>query len=122
MIAVDERRGTVEADSWLGSDSGAFPFPQDAFQEQYRASLDPGPRRTAIARLSDREIERMQRHELVELICATDDRRDRSGVHLEHQSLEQLKRLAYLSRRCCRNQVNTYCAWRGLPLRYKAAI
>ena len=122
MTGLCEQPRRFQPEDWASSDSGALPFPQDAASEAYGASLDPGRRRTAIARLRDSEIERMERLELVKLIRATDDREDRHESHLEHQSLDQLKRLAYLSRRCCNNQVNTYCAWRRVPLRYKAAI
>lgn len=124
MIDTFERRRAARTEDWRSSDSGVVPFPQDGAVETYRPSLDPGPRRTAIARLRDSEIEGMDREALIEVIQATAHSRDddRDGVQLEHQALEQLRRLAFLSRRCCRNQVNTYCAWRRQPLRYKAAI
>ena len=118
------RRTLGSADESV-SDSGIMPFPRGTrLDETYRASLDPGPQRTGIARLLDSQIEQMERRELMAVIRATDGEigPQRGAAELEHQSLEQLRRMAYLSRRCCRNQVNAYCSWRGLPLRYKAAI
>lgn len=124
MIDTAYRVRAPRAEDWTSSDSGVVPFPQDPASESCRDSLDPGPTKAAIARLCDSEIEAMSRRQLIEVIRGTcrAPGMELNGARLEHQSLEQLRRLAYLSRRCCRNQVNTYCAWRRLPLRYTAAI
>lgn len=84
----------------------------------------PGPEKVAIARLLDSEIERMDRDTLIDVIRRADLPLCRGSLvdRVQFQSADELKRIAYLIRRCCQNQVNAFCAARRLPLPYKAVI
>ncbi|MBL8849680.1 MAG: hypothetical protein JNG89_08345 [Planctomycetaceae bacterium] len=77
----------------------------------------PGPERTAIA-LDNREIGSMRRPDLIDLIRAS--RMTAGEVHDLGDG--ELRRLALLVRRCCRNQIDSIRCQRGQPLLWAEAI
>lgn len=84
----------------------------------------PGPVRTAIASLRTRELALMPRNDLIDLIrlsqMTTHDF-DRPA-EIEQLAENELTRLAFLVRRCCRNQLDAHRRQCGQPLLWAEAI
>jgi hypothetical protein len=84
----------------------------------------PGTIRTAIASLHNRDMALMPRDDLIDLI-----RLSRMTTHDFEQPAEidqladnELARLAFLVRRCCRNQLDAHRQQSGQPLLWAEAI
>jgi hypothetical protein len=84
----------------------------------------PGALRTAIASLRDREMALMPRNDLIDLI-----RLSQMTTHDANRSAEfdqladnELTRLAFLVRRCCRNQLDAHRQQLGQPMLWAEAI
>jgi hypothetical protein len=84
----------------------------------------PGTVRTAIASLRTRDMALMPRADLVDLIrlsqMTTHD--VDSGAELDQLADNELTRLAFLVRRCCRMQLDAHRQQTGQPLLWAEAI
>ncbi|REJ74259.1 MAG: hypothetical protein DWQ29_17835 [Planctomycetota bacterium] len=71
----------------------------------------PSPVTYSIANHSDEQIGRMDHSELIDLVRQADLPRVCNGTmeRLKFLDRETLARLAYLTRRCCRNRIDSYC-------------
>lgn len=81
----------------------------------------PGPVRMAIAALRNRDIASMLRDDLIDLIRISRMMVD-AAVEFERLCDIELKRLAFLIRRCCRNQVDAHRCQVGQPILWREAI
>lgn len=72
------------------------------------------PLKVTVARLSNEDIRRMKRQALIEVIKFSGAFSSRGWVkQLPFMDYEDLDRLAFLARRCCRHEVNTAYEERG---------
>lgn len=81
----------------------------------------PGPVRMAIAALRNREVASMLRDDLIDLIRLSRMTAE-AVVQSERLCDVELKRLAFLVRRCCRNQVDAHRCQVGQPILWRDAI
>jgi hypothetical protein len=84
----------------------------------------PGAVRTAIASLRDRDMTLMPRDDLIDLIRMSRMTSDRWDYPSEIDRLgdNELTRLAFLIRRCCRNQLDAHRQQSGQPILWLEAI
>ena len=84
----------------------------------------PGPVRVAIAALQDREMRCMPREDLIDMIrmSSMTDPGGQAAVPVEQLPDGDLTRLAFLLRRCCRNQLDAHRQQSGQPLLWREAI
>jgi hypothetical protein len=84
----------------------------------------PGAVRTAIASLRDRDMTLMPRKDLIDLIRMSRMTSDRWEHPSEIDRLgdNDLTRLAFLVRRCCRNQLDAHRQQSGQPMLWREAI
>jgi hypothetical protein len=78
----------------------------------------------AIANLQDREIAQMSREDLIDLVRISSLPFLSADVcgRLQFLGNETLSRLAFLVRRCCRNQLDAHRLQRGTPMLWREAI
>jgi hypothetical protein len=84
----------------------------------------PGPIRTAIAALHDREMRIMPREDLLDMLrmsSMTSTNWDRP-VEFAGLADKELTRVAFLLRRCCRNQLDAHRHQCGQPMLWREAI
>lgn len=84
----------------------------------------PGPLRTAIAALENRDLGSMPREDLIDMIRISQmTAADWSHpVEVDGLADNDLTRLAFLVRRCCRNQLDAHRQQAGQPLLWREAI
>jgi hypothetical protein len=84
----------------------------------------PGPLRTAIAALHNRELGIMPREDLIDMIRISQmTAADWSHpVEVDRLADNELTRLAFLVRRCCRNQLDAHRHQAGQPMLWSEAI
>jgi len=85
---------------------------------------NPGPVRVAIAALHDREIGNMPRQDLIDMIrmSSMTSRNFNRPVEIDRLGDRDLTRLAFLVRRCCRNQLDAHRHQSGQPMLWREAI
>jgi hypothetical protein len=78
----------------------------------------------SIARQPDKEIVRMDRSDLIDLIRRADlpPVNEQTMKRLDWLDRTGLERLAFLTRRCCRNQINSYYQHLGRPAPFIADV
>lgn len=84
----------------------------------------PGALRVAIAALQDREMSSMRREDLIDMIrmSSMTDAEGPATVPIEQLPDSDLSRLAFLLRRCCRNQLDAHRHQCGQPMLWREAI
>jgi len=84
----------------------------------------PGPVRTAIAALHDGEMRTMRREDLIDMIRMSSMTypNGRTNIPVEQLPDPDLTRLAFLVRRCCRNQLDAHRCQSGKPMLWREAI
>jgi len=84
----------------------------------------PGALRVAIAALQDREMGSMCREDLIDMIrmSSMTDPAAPATVPIEELPDGDLSRLAFLLRRCCRNQLDSHRHQCGQPMLWREAI
>lgn len=83
----------------------------------------PGAVRTAIASLRTRDVALMPRRDLIDLIRLSQmTAHDVDEGDLDRLPENELARLAFLVRRCCRNQLDAHRRQIGQPLLWAEAI
>jgi hypothetical protein len=87
------------------------------------STAHPGLVRESIALLSDEEVRSLDRRDLVDLIrLAGLTRTDDAELRLRYATSEEACRIAFLARRCCQNQLNSYHQGIGRPALWVEAI
>jgi hypothetical protein len=84
----------------------------------------PGVVRVAIASLRDRDVALMPREDLIDMIRMSrmTSGRWNSPVDVDRLADNDLTRLAFLVRRCCRNQLDAHRQQSGQPMLWREAI
>lgn len=84
----------------------------------------PSPVMLSVARQPDTKIVRMDRSDLIDLIRGADlpPVNEETMERLDWLDRADLERLAFLTRRCCRNQINSYYQHLGRPALFIADV
>src|SRR5262245_53122433 len=82
----------------------------------------PGALRVAIAALQDGEMSSMRRDDLIDMIRMSSMTDGPATVPVAEMPDDDLTRLAFLLRRCCRNQLDAHRHQCGQPMLWREAI